>query len=166
MLWRSQPNILGSGSGRVLNAEAVDMLVATGLTITVFATASVAAGNARLEYDRDVWPILSENCFPCHGQDSKKRMAGLRLTHSRARRQTVTNTRPHARQGGVERRESADHCGQPGPKNAATELNHQLHRRRSRSCGVGSGRGQRTRSTGHLFLQGGRSCRLSHSAHG
>ena len=35
--------------------------------------------NAAVDYGRDVRPILSENCFLCHGQDSKKRMAGLRL---------------------------------------------------------------------------------------
>src|SRR6476646_5033013 len=39
----------------------------------------LAAPAEPINYDRDVRPILSENCFPCHGQDSKKRMAGLRL---------------------------------------------------------------------------------------
>ena len=40
---------------------------------------ATAQEKGRLNYGRDVRPILAENCFHCHGQDSKKRMAGLRL---------------------------------------------------------------------------------------
>src|SRR5579872_4122130 len=32
-----------------------------------------------LEYNRDVRPILAENCFACHGPDSAARKAGLRI---------------------------------------------------------------------------------------
>src|SRR5262249_23235045 len=33
----------------------------------------------KLEYNRDVRPILAENCFACHGPDSAARKAKLRL---------------------------------------------------------------------------------------
>lgn len=33
----------------------------------------------RINYQRDIRPILTNNCFPCHGQDESHRAAGLRL---------------------------------------------------------------------------------------
>jgi hypothetical protein len=40
---------------------------------------AASAGAAPLRYNRDIRPLLSDNCFHCHGPDAKTRKAGLRL---------------------------------------------------------------------------------------
>ena len=41
--------------------------------------AALPAVGAKVDYNEDVRPILSENCFYCHGPDGNKRKAKLRL---------------------------------------------------------------------------------------
>jgi hypothetical protein len=41
--------------------------------------AGFAQGPGRVDFSRDVLPILSRNCFSCHGPDDHARKAGLRL---------------------------------------------------------------------------------------
>ena len=71
------------------------VLLIASTTPLLSATALSAA--ERLEYNRDIRPILAENCFACHGPDSAARKAGLRLdSREEATKAAIVPGRPES----------------------------------------------------------------------
>ena len=54
------------------------------LILVVVTTSDVVRGDDSVSYNRDVLPILADNCFACHGTDSASREADLRLDQREA----------------------------------------------------------------------------------
>jgi hypothetical protein len=68
--------------------------IPAGLSLIVLVVAAAGGPAAPpappVRFDRDVLPVLSQNCFPCHGPDERARKAKLRLdTHDGAARVLV-----------------------------------------------------------------------------
>src|SRR5688572_29847164 len=64
-------------------ARVLALFLASGLEATLMA--------AEVSFNRDVRPILSDRCFPCHGPDAANRKANLRLDVDREAKAALKN---------------------------------------------------------------------------
>ena len=75
-----------------LRFSCLTLLAASVIGVSFGSTFAADPIAARVEFNRDIRTILSDKCFVCHGPDSAKRKAGLRLDH----RESATADRDEA----------------------------------------------------------------------
>jgi mono/diheme cytochrome c family protein len=65
--------------GRIARAKSRSFTAGVAIVASSILGGNLAAGADRVNFSRDVLPILAQNCFTCHGPDAKARKADLRL---------------------------------------------------------------------------------------
>ena len=73
---------MGALSKRGLRMYRLPSLLACGAAICFGSMSNMGAGEAlpeTIEFNRDIRPILSDNCFSCHGPDKAKRVTSFRF---------------------------------------------------------------------------------------
>jgi mono/diheme cytochrome c family protein len=68
-----------SAAGRALVSKSLRIVALLTLLTVLPATAASAAAPVAVDFARDVKPILSDNCYKCHGPDAAARKGDLRL---------------------------------------------------------------------------------------
>ncbi len=74
---RSRPPFLNRFSNGIFASARVTRIAFAAATTAIFSLS--ARADDKLQFNRDIRPIFSDNCFSCHGTDAKKREAKLRL---------------------------------------------------------------------------------------
>ncbi len=77
--WRAFRLTIDSRDGSLVPPYRQRALAALVLTITLLSTCLHASDPKAIDFNRDIRPILSNNCFHCHGPDAENREADLRL---------------------------------------------------------------------------------------